>query len=217
LAIAVNVSQCSNTRCDQVLLLLSKLYRTYINLCITDHSLPLAEDKDESHPVTSIINSIEKRWEHADQDLFIMALFLNPLINANLINGCVLPPGFLMRIARWLYLCVFKLNISDAPVGLIGQIYEYQCRTGIFAPAAWPIQELKDSLKDEDGTCDSLRIWGLLDSENPLVQLAQLVLSFVPNSASVKHLFSSMGNTKSKRQTCLGVQKNRDMSFLKME
>ncbi|KAG1882736.1 hypothetical protein F4604DRAFT_1953301 [Suillus subluteus] len=80
-----------------------------------------------------------------------------------------------------------------------------------------PIQELKNSLKDENGSCDPLRIWGLLDFKNPLVQLAQLVLSFVPNSASVERLFSSMGNTKSKRRTRLGVQNNRNMSFLKME
>ncbi|OJA19397.1 hypothetical protein AZE42_11562 [Rhizopogon vesiculosus] len=72
LAIAVNVSQRSNTRCDQVLLLLGKLCHTYVNLCI------IAEDEDESHPVTFIINSIEKRWKRADQDLFIVALFLNP-------------------------------------------------------------------------------------------------------------------------------------------
>lgn len=120
-----------------------------------DRGLPLAEDEDESHPVTSIINSIEKRWERADQDLFIMALFLNPLINANLINGRVLPPGVLMGIARRLYLRVFKLDVSDTPAGLIGQIYEYQRRTGIFAPAAWPIHELKDSLKDEVSFQDS--------------------------------------------------------------
>ena len=50
-----------------------------------------------------------------------------------------------------------------------------------------------------------------------LVQLAELVLSFVPNSASVERLFSSMGDTKSKKRTRLGVQKNRDISFLKME
>jgi hypothetical protein len=72
------------------LLLLGKLYRTYVNLRIVDRSHPLAEDEDESHPITSIINSIEKRWERADQDLFIIALFLNPLINANLFNSSVL-------------------------------------------------------------------------------------------------------------------------------
>jgi len=108
---------------------------------------PLAEDEDESHPVTSIINSIEKRWERADQDLFITALFLNPLVNAKLFNSHVLPPGVLMGIARRLYARVFKLG--DPPTGLVGQIYDYHRRTGIFAPAAWPIQDLKDSLKDE--------------------------------------------------------------------
>ncbi|KAJ8579201.1 hypothetical protein M405DRAFT_711563, partial [Rhizopogon salebrosus TDB-379] len=115
---------------------------------------------------TSIINSIEKRWERADQDLFILALFLNPLINANLFNSSVLPPGAFMGIARRLYICVFK--VDDSPAGLIGQIYDYHRRTGIFASAAWPINDLKDSLKDKDGSCDPLRIWGLLDPENPL-------------------------------------------------
>ncbi|KAG1832299.1 hypothetical protein F4604DRAFT_1862351, partial [Suillus subluteus] len=65
---------------------------------VTDRSLSLAEDEDESHPVTSIIDSIEKRWKRADQDLFIIALFLNPLINPNVINSRVLPPGVLMEL-----------------------------------------------------------------------------------------------------------------------
>jgi hypothetical protein len=128
------------------LLLLGKLYRTYVNLRIVDRSHPLAEDEDESHPITSIINSIEKRWERADQDLFILALFLNPLINANLFNSSVLPPGVFMGIAKRLYIRVFKVN---EPAGLVGQIYDYHRRTGIFASAAWPINDLKDSLKDK--------------------------------------------------------------------
>jgi hypothetical protein len=137
------------------LLLLGKLYRTYVNLRVTDHRLSLAGDENESHPVTSIFDSIEKRWERADQDLFIIALFLNPLINPNLINSCVLPPGVLMGIARRLYSHVFKHNDTEAPAGLIGQIYEYHRHTGIFAPAAWPIQELQNSLKDKVSFQDS--------------------------------------------------------------
>jgi hypothetical protein len=58
--------------------------------------------------------------------------------------------------------------------------------------------------------------WDCLTQEIHL-WLAELVLSFVPNSVSVERLFSSMGDTKSKKQTHLGVQKNPDISFLKIE
>jgi hypothetical protein len=52
-----------------------------------------------------------------------------------------------MGIARRLYIRVFK--VDDSPAGLIGQIYDYHRRIGIFASAAWPINDLKDSLKDK--------------------------------------------------------------------
>jgi hypothetical protein len=60
LAIAINVSQQGNIRCDQVLILLVQLRRIYIDIRIKDRTIPNAAEEDDDHPVTAIINSIEK-------------------------------------------------------------------------------------------------------------------------------------------------------------
>jgi hypothetical protein len=83
LAISVNVTQQSNTRCDQVLVLLGQLQRVYTGMVHKDRSSPGAEDEDVDHPCTTILNSIEKRWSKVDQDLFIACLFLNPSLKAS--------------------------------------------------------------------------------------------------------------------------------------
>src|SRR5215813_11526507 len=87
LAIAVNVAQEANTRCDQVLLLLANLYQVYTNIRRRDCTSAEWVGGEDEHPVSPIIESIEKRWEKADQDLFIAALFLNPFIKKSLVNG----------------------------------------------------------------------------------------------------------------------------------
>jgi hypothetical protein len=56
-----------------------------------------------------------------------------------------------------------------------------------------------------------------LPSENPLVKLAILLLSFVPNSASTERLFSKMGDIKTKKRSRLGIKKLRDVAFVKTE
>ncbi|KAL6303689.1 ribonuclease H-like domain-containing protein, partial [Sparassis latifolia] len=190
LAIATNVSQGANTRCDQVLLLLGNLYRSYFNI--------------------------------PDQDLFITCLFLNPFINSSLLNGTTLSMTVIMGIIRRLYLRVFRTETS--PEDLMRSVYEYHTCFGMFFAENWPLNDLKEGLKDEvcgimirDGTCDPLRVWHILDKKNSLVKLADLVLSFVPSSATTERLFTKMGDTKTKKRSRLGIQKNRDMAYVKTE
>ena len=64
---------------------------------------------------------------------------------------------------------------------------------------------------------DPLRVWKLLSPNNPLFQLAILVLSFVPNSASTKRLFLTMGNIKTKKRNKLGHNRTRDIAFVKLD
>ncbi|KAF8227760.1 hypothetical protein L208DRAFT_1379644 [Tricholoma matsutake] len=47
------------------------LRRIYIDIRIKDRTRPNAAGEDDSRPVTAIIDSIEKQWRKADQDLFI--------------------------------------------------------------------------------------------------------------------------------------------------
>jgi hypothetical protein len=116
----------------------------------------------------------------------------------------------------------------------MSQVYNYHTCKGVFSDAKWPISELKESLKElvcifllmcmqifnafnQDGSNDPICVWKILDRQNPLVSLAILILSFVPNSASTERLFSSMGDIKTKKRNRLGVQKLRDCALVKGE
>jgi hypothetical protein len=64
---------------------------------------------------------------------------------------------------------------------------------------------------------DLVKIWKLLPTNNPLVKLAILVLSFVPNSASVERLFSKLGDIKTKKRNRMGTKKLRDTAYIKSD
>jgi hypothetical protein len=139
--VAANVAQGANTRCDHVLLIFAKLFRTYI--CI-------AEDEGTvhgRHPVSAILESIEKRWAKADQDLFIACLFLNPFIRGQLFNPNVIPLAVIIGILKRLYQRVFK--VEKAPSVLIAHIMDYYTRKKQFSDASWQPEEMHNAFIDE--------------------------------------------------------------------
>ncbi|KAF8844642.1 hypothetical protein BDN67DRAFT_666973 [Paxillus ammoniavirescens] len=71
LAIAANATQSDFTRLDVVLATLVNLYRQFL-----EPTLDLAVR-------TAVLASIEKRWAKSDQQIFILALVLNPYIRAS--------------------------------------------------------------------------------------------------------------------------------------
>jgi hypothetical protein len=109
LAIAANVSQASHTRLDHVLLTLGNLFRQYSDTESTtfDEDLRLA-----------VINSLEKRWKKTDQDGFIVAVFLNPYIQARLFKQQFLTEAQLYNIVERVYerimRCRADLGFMDA-------------------------------------------------------------------------------------------------------
>lgn len=137
LAIASNVTQAGDTRCDHVLMLLGRLYKVYNELRSRD--CLVTGGNNESHPVTSIIKSIEKRWAKADQDLFIACLFLNPLIDFQLLNQSTVPLGVIFGILRRLYSRVYQVEDLDVPTIFTSNIIDYRHRRGRYAPTDWPI------------------------------------------------------------------------------
>jgi hypothetical protein len=145
--IAVNVTQRANTRCDHVLVLLGQLHRIYIDIRHNDQTTPDAVDEDEDHPVTTIINSIEKRWTKADQDLFIACVFLNPFIKTSLFNHQSMTLAMLLSILRRFYTRVF--SVEQCPHEFMGEIMNYAQDKGIYSEQMWPFKELQDELKDK--------------------------------------------------------------------
>jgi hypothetical protein len=146
LAISVNVTQQSNTHCDQVLVLLGQLWCVYVDMVRKDRSPPGAEDKDADHPCTTILKSIEKRWSKVDQDLFIACVFLNPSLKTSLFNPQKMTVAVLIGILRCLYMRVFRAQ--QCPDGFIQEIMHYVENTGIYSRDMWCVDELKDHLKD---------------------------------------------------------------------
>jgi hypothetical protein len=78
LAIATHVTQGASTRLDQILLTLVNLFRIYGSM-----------DDLESDVRDGIQASLDKRWAKADQDVFILTVFLNPYIRAGLFNTSI--------------------------------------------------------------------------------------------------------------------------------
>jgi hypothetical protein len=147
LAIAVNVTQRANTRCDHVLVLLGQLRRVYVDIRCKDRSSPDALDEDDDHPVTTIINSIEKRWSKADQDLFIACVFLNPFIKTSLFNPQSMTLAMILGMLRRLYTRVSR--VDECPREFMGEIMNYAQSKGIYGDQMWPIKELQDEVKDK--------------------------------------------------------------------
>jgi hypothetical protein len=78
--------------------LLGQLHRVYIDIRSKDRTSPDADYEDNDHPVTAIIDSIEKRWKKADQDLFIACIFLNPFLKMSLFNCSKLSVAMVLGI-----------------------------------------------------------------------------------------------------------------------
>lgn len=106
-----------------------------------DREDPTDASCDEEHIVTAILDSIEKRWAKADQDLHIGAFFLNPYLNAKLLNPTCLSPAVLMGVLRRLYERLFQA--SEVPANFMDSVYKYHRRTGLFLPDNWPVKELE--------------------------------------------------------------------------
>jgi len=71
LAIANNVTHACYTRLDHIGLTLGNLYQIYSNSSI---EAPIHD---------RVLGSLEKRWQAADQDVFILAMHLHPWV-----QGC---------------------------------------------------------------------------------------------------------------------------------
>lgn len=142
----MNVAQAGNIRCDQVLLLLGKLYKTYQDAIIAERIDSNDASKDGDHELSSILDSIERRWAKADQDLHIGAFVLNPYLNIKLLNRSKITGSVIIGILRRLYERLFQPE--ELPSDLMRSIYNYYERTDIFAPDLWMLGDLEKSMKE---------------------------------------------------------------------
>jgi hypothetical protein len=109
LTIAAHITQASSTRLDHVLLCLSNLYHIYSNM-----------DAPNQEVGKGLCASIEKRWAACDQDIFILAVFLNPYIHADLFNKSHLDlnPASIISLVIRVWSRLFQQSPENAPPGL---------------------------------------------------------------------------------------------------
>src|SRR3954467_5110598 len=102
--------------------MLANLHRIYTQMMVNDRD-GNGEEEDDSHPVKTIIDSVEKRWAKVDQDLFISCFFLNPFISRSLLNASKVPLAYILGILRRLYLRVF--DVTELPSKFMALAMQY--------------------------------------------------------------------------------------------
>lgn len=120
LAIAANLLQATHCRLDQVLIVLAALYYEY-SLLVDQESVLVKE---------ALLSSINRRWEKADQPIYIAAVILNPLIKTQIFANIqqVTVNGIYNIFARlWT-----RFTNQIPPPDLITQTKDYFSNKGIF-------------------------------------------------------------------------------------
>ena len=95
---ASNVTQGSDTRLGHVLVTLGHLHKVYSGPDIEEQ----VRDK--------VLGSLERQWKAADQDIFILTIFLNPYICHHIFNKHTLTVGQLIGMAHYAFKCFFKVD-----------------------------------------------------------------------------------------------------------
>ncbi|KAF8960763.1 ribonuclease H-like domain-containing protein, partial [Flammula alnicola] len=208
LAIAANVSQASHTRLDHVLLTLGNLVRIYSENTEFDEDMR-----------TGIIKSLEKRWKKADQDIFIVAVFLNPFIRSDLFKRTALRESELYIIVEHVY---ERLMRCKATIPFLSAFEDYKRRQGEFSDEAMSLNMMKQKFADEGAPLDVQLIWarvdsGVLEGRNGLVKLAIHIFTVVANSAGCERIFSSFGITHSKLRNKIDAKRVHKMTAVGMQ
>ncbi|THH08490.1 hypothetical protein EW146_g8974 [Bondarzewia mesenterica] len=151
LAVAANITQSDHARLDVIMAAIVNLYWIFSRPSI------------DSNVSVAVIASLNKRWKQTDQELFIIAVLLNPYFRrAPFQNGS----PFRSFTTLWAIFC-------RAFMQFFGEQPDLECRKAF---NLWREHDTKAS-----------------NGANSIVHLALVVLSIVPNSASTECLFSDFG------------------------
>ncbi|KDN35726.1 hypothetical protein RSAG8_11349, partial [Rhizoctonia solani AG-8 WAC10335] len=210
LAIAANVSQAATTRLDHILIELGRLYNVFSRLAFN----PKMRD--------TALESLERRWGKADQDPFILAVFLNPFIRGRLFSrdNTLLNRSGIYGVVKRVFRRIFR---KENDLELYKAFLDYYEFRNEFSPDRWDYRE-QQAVHDEAGQpLNLVDVWsGLLMHQTPnsgrhqLAYLATHILSIVANSAGCERLFSEMGHIHTKRRSRLGYQKVFDSAVVRM-
>ncbi|KAJ2984582.1 hypothetical protein NUW54_g10457 [Trametes sanguinea] len=214
LAIATNILQAANTRLDHVLLTLANLFRMYDS------------DDVEADVRERMLARIELRWRKGagkDQDLFILAVFLNPYIRGYCFNHEALSTAELIKIAvnafTRLFGCAPNTDFTEA-------LIDYSTGKAEFSDEHMSLAGHLEHATSLGTDPDLARIWSLADRSNDhltvcpgrngLTKLAIRLLSVIANSAGTERVFSDFGGTHTKMRNRLHTETVHKTSTVRM-
>ncbi|KAI0308727.1 ribonuclease H-like domain-containing protein, partial [Amylostereum chailletii] len=205
LAVAANIIQGDNARLDVVLVAILSLYSEF------------SQAGDRGAP---ILKSISKRWSDTDQEVFLLALILNPYIRQTAFKA---GSTFASNSTCWmLFRRVYKRMLQrDPPKGTRKVFIDYLCQAGWFSDTAMDLSGWEEEA--ETAPINLLSIWHDLDNKtdpfvdpvNAVVTIALRTLSIVPNSAAIERLFSGIGSIHSKLRNRLDAERVRKIVLVK--
>lgn len=118
LAVAANITQAAHCRLDTVLLTFGFLVVQYRAMTNTEDLVGC----------TAILNSLEKRWLAADQDVFIATVIVNPLFRtAPFASG---PRFIIARIKTLLASLYLRFFQSEAPAMFYTELHDFLMASG---------------------------------------------------------------------------------------
>ncbi|KAJ2986487.1 hypothetical protein NUW54_g9747 [Trametes sanguinea] len=214
LAVATNILQARHTRMDHVLLTLANLYRIYN----TEDIEPDVKDR--------MLSRLELRWKKGagqDQDLFILAVFLNPYVRGYCFDREALPPAEVYTMATQ----AFKRFFGTVPnADFTDALVDYSQNVKEFADEAMGLADKERSAQDKGEDIDIVELWSRIDRSNDtlavclgrngVVKLAIRLLSVVANSAGVECAFSDFGRTHTKGRNRLNAEVVHNTGMLRM-
>ena len=177
---------------------------------------------------TAILDSIEKRWAKADQDVFVAAVILNPFVKTSAFSAQLpfLTRAGVLSLMKRLYHRFFSPNetaeeLAENMRRLLSNIEDYFSGRGICADMDSYATSIEDNSREHGESPDPLSVYNGISpisraASPPLFKLAYHILSICPNSASCERLFSVFGNTLTKLRNRLGNQTLTSLAELKM-
>ncbi|EPQ51031.1 hypothetical protein GLOTRDRAFT_49718 [Gloeophyllum trabeum ATCC 11539] len=208
LAIAAHITQAAHCRLDQVLLTFGLFVMQYSSMT----------DPADKTVVEVIVSSLERRWEKADQDVFIAAVILNPFYKTKPFQRiAIFNNARIYMLMSRLWTRFFSCN---TPSTLNTELMEYMEDRNTYDGLAEYSSQIAAGAYLKGESPDPLNVWkgfSYAGSEpSPLVKLANHILSICANSASCERLFSTFGLILTKLRNRLGEKTMLSLAELKM-
>ncbi|GLB41139.1 putative protein of unknown function (DUF 659) [Lyophyllum shimeji] len=168
-------------------------------------------------------SSLEKQWEKADQDVFILAILFNPYIHSRLFKPAALSEARLYNIVESAFKRFYQ---RDGDVALLRAFNDYIKETAEFSWEAMSLDRIREMYREEKQPLDVVFVWTFIDKQaaneppigrNALVKLAIRVLTPVPNTAGCEQVFSLFGAVHTKYRNKLKPDHVHKISVVKMD